>query len=104
MLKVLIISSACTAISTNVSAQPSGGGRWDYHPWMYGHFGPIGMIIFWLIVVAAIVFIIRWITVSDKDRRAAGKQESPLDILKRRYAAGDITREEFEQTKRDITG
>ncbi len=28
--------------------------------------------------------------------------ESPLDILKRRYARGEITREQFEQMRRDI--
>ncbi len=30
------------------------------------------------------------------------RNESPLDIIKRRYASGEITREQFEQLKRDL--
>lgn len=35
----------------------------------------------------------------SKDRQGS---ESPLDILKTRYAKGEITKEEFEQMKKDI--
>lgn len=36
------------------------------------------------------------------DRGASGG-ESALDILKRRYARGEITREQFEQMRRDVS-
>ncbi len=43
---------------------------------------------------------------SDRGTRAlpnlAGPRESPLDLLKRRYALGEITREQFEELKRTV--
>ncbi|MBU4121702.1 MAG: SHOCT domain-containing protein, partial [Proteobacteria bacterium] len=32
------------------------------------------------------------------------QNESPLDILKRRYAKGEIAREEYERMKKDLEG
>lgn len=37
------------------------------------------------------------------ESRQAGVTERPLDILNRRYAAGEITREEFDQMKQDLS-
>lgn len=60
--------------------------------------------IFWLLILALIVW-----TVVDmrKSRRSDSAQavlqsESPLDILKKRYARGEITKEQFQQMKKDI--
>ncbi len=35
---------------------------------------------------------------------AAPAAETPLDILNRRYAAGELSREQYEQMKRDLEG
>lgn len=81
------------------TAQAAGdyGPGWGWHMMPYG-FGGIGMII-WMVLLLVILF---WLF-----RRGAGpdrgpSQESPLDILKRRYAAGEITREQFQAMQQDL--
>jgi len=68
-----------------------------------GWFGPIIMIAFWIAVIVGIVFLVRWLIIST---RSAGQstyhEDSALEILKRRYARGEIGKEEFEEKKRDL--
>jgi len=74
-------------------------GGYDYG-WGMG-FGMISMVLFWVIVVLGIVVLVRWIGTGST---GAGQTpaKSALDILKERYARGEIGREEFEQKKRDL--
>ena len=76
------------------------------HNWGYGFSGgwlgwlsPILMVVFWAAVIVGIVFLIRWLILRSS---LPEKQESALDILKRRYAGGEISREEYEQMKKDL--
>lgn len=57
-----------------------------------GHFGWI----LWVVVVIAIVIIV--VLISQKHTRS----KSPLDLLKERYAKGEISKEEFERKKKDL--
>mgnify|MGYP001267589257 FL=1 len=71
--------------------------------WFPGHFwGPGGMIfgsIFWLLVIAGIIYlIIKYVKKSDVEP----KNETALDILKKRYAKGEIDAEEFARKKKDL--
>jgi putative membrane protein len=73
--------------------------HWDYGWGMGMGFGWLFMIIFWALVILGVVYIFKMI--SDRSR-PAGKGETALDILKKRYAKGEITREEFEKMQDDL--
>ncbi len=56
------------------------------------------MLLFWALVIAAIVLGIRWLVGQPK----VSRPDSALEILRQRYASGEIDKEEFEQKKRDL--
>lgn len=68
-----------------------------------GHgFGWIFMVLFWVLVVAGIVALIRGLS-SRSGGGSSAAPESPLEILKSRYAKGEIDKKEFEEKKTDLT-
>jgi putative membrane protein len=77
---------------------------WGMHPmgWMGGAWG-IGMMFmmffFWILIIAGLVIGIRWLMSGTKERRG----DTALEILRQRYARGEINREEFETKKRDLS-
>ena len=67
----------------------------------YGGYGGMFMWLIIIIVIAVVVYL-----VYNRNVGAGGSfgahRESPMDILKKRYAKGEISKEEFEQLKRDL--
>ena len=55
---------------------------------------------FWWILVIVVVGVVVWLTGRRSDQPQGA--DSPLEILKKRYARGEIKREEFDQMKRDL--
>lgn len=79
---------------------PEGPGGWG--SMMHYGFGYGGMFM-WIIFLIVVGFLIYFIVRSRRiDNRIPEQGESPLDILKRRYAKGEITKEEYEQMKNDL--
>ena len=75
----------------------------DWGGWGWGPgFGWIFMILFWALVVLGIVALARWLLSTGGAGGSSGPAKSPLDILKERYARGEINREQYEQTRRDL--
>ncbi len=64
-------------------------------------FGGIFMILVWVVVIAAIVVLARWLF-GGPSATGLPHGRSALDVLKERYARGEIGKEEFEQKKRDL--
>lgn len=77
------------------------GGGYGHH--MFG-FGGLWMIVLWIaIFVGAVIVIKVFLDRGHSDSRQPPERgDTPLDILKKRYAAGEIDHDEFERRKRDI--
>lgn len=72
----------------------------DHARWMGDHMGWMGL---WWVAAFAALFLLVWVL----DRAAASgraerPEESPETILKRRYARGDLDREEFDRRLADL--
>lgn len=73
---------------------------------MMGGFGSgwmIFMLIFWILIIAGLVLLVKWLIDRGRGATPSGDSESALDILKKRYARGEIDKKEFEEKKRDLT-
>lgn len=68
-----------------------------------GILGGLFMLLFWGLIILGLVLVVRWLWDQGRPGTGGGTGESPMDILKRRYARGEIAKEEFEQIKRDLT-
>ena len=81
-----------------------GNWGWDHmgggSGWGMG-FGGIFMILFWVVIIVAVVMLVKWLA-GGSSRIDLPREKSALDILKERYARGEIGKDEFEQKKRDL--
>ena len=82
---------------------------WPWFNWGFGGFGsfwwimPILMVLFWGLVIWAIIALIRrasWSGSCCGD--SSMSTDSALEILKRRFARGEIGKEEFDEKKREL--
>ena len=76
--------------------------------WPYGHgagwgwmIGGLMMVVFWGVVISGIVALFR--AASNRGGGAESRdKETPVEILRRRYAAGELSKEQFEDMKRNV--
>ncbi len=63
------------------------------------------MLAFWILVIIGLVYLIRWLvqTTRGESPGPRGGSSRALEILKERYARGEIDKKEFEEKKKDLS-
>ena len=106
----LIIGGAVIAVIVILSVVP--GLIWGWQGYGYGMMGP-GMMggygtmflmpILWIVVIGLIVWAVAAAVRRPGDSDTTSRMgDSPLEILKRRYARGEIAKQEYEDRKKDL--
>lgn len=73
-----------------------GMGDWGHMSWGYG--GAFMWLIFMVLIGVVIYFVVR----GEKWMKRGGSDETALDILKKRYAKGEITKQEYEKIGKEL--
>ncbi len=101
---VVLVAAAIAIAPITATAQQTrtyGPDTWNGGWWMFG--GPMIMILFFGAIIVLIVLLVRWLEGSGRGTTAPPSHKAPLDILKERYASGEIDKEEFEERRRVLT-
>ncbi len=98
----LLLASLCAPASALAQQSPEyyGPHMWSggWHGWF---FGPLMMIVFIAVAVVVVVLLVRWLGAShDRGAPYVAPGKTPLDILKERFARGEIDKDEFEERRR----
>jgi putative membrane protein len=65
-------------------------------------FGWIFMILWWVLIIVGIAALVKWMVTPSGGHSRTGSGSKALDILKERYARGEIDEQDFQKRKRDL--
>jgi len=77
-------------------------GHMDGYGWGAMGFGMIGVVLFWILLIVALVLLVKMLWKSGSEGIERSQEKKSLDFLKERYARGEIEKEEFDQKKHDL--
>ena len=66
-----------------------------------GLFGWVFMILVWVLIIAGIIALVKWLMQSTSGSQ---RKKTPLEILQERFARGDIDEGEYERKKNILQG
>ena len=95
---------ALASLSATAALADPGDGGW--HPmmgWGGWFFGPIMMVLFFALLIAAVVIIARLLG-GDRTDGGSKSTDRAVEILRERFARGEITKEEFDEARRTLEG
>lgn len=95
----VMLGASSVAWAQEQAGSHYGPHMWHGGPWMF--IGPLMMIVFIAVAAAVVVLVVRWLGGSSHATApypSPGK--TPLDILKERFARGEIDKDEFEERRR----
>lgn len=95
----LLAASAGEALAQQPQGSLYGHPMWDgsWHGWF---FGPLFMIGFLVLVAFIVLLLARWLGGGHGHNVHAARSGASIDILKERFARGEIDKEEFEERRR----
>ncbi len=101
----LLIAVPATALMTMPVVAQTYGDHPHMGAWGWGGMilGPIMMIVFIAVAVVVVVLLVRWLGGPHGGALHGLPGKTPLDILKERFAEGEIDKEEFEERQRVLT-
>jgi len=108
MKPIQILFTTITLLAgTPALAQPGEDGGWMWHSgWGWGGMifgGGLLMVAFWAVVIVLIVLLVRWLGGSAATHHPDQARPTALDILRERYARGEIDKEEYEERRRTLS-
>lgn len=99
-MRLAITGAAILLGSTIANADPATnwGPGYGHMGWGagFGLLGGLMMLVFWGVIIALIVIAVRWLS---GDGQGGGKSSEAMDILKSRFARGELDEEEFRKRK-----
>ncbi|MRS04034.1 SHOCT domain-containing protein [bacterium] len=75
---------------------------------MYGYHYGMGWgwmllgIVFWIFIITCVVLLVLWIVGKSGRGKHLQGEDPALEILNKRYARGEVTKELYEEMKKDI--
>lgn len=63
------------------------------------------MLIFFLLIVVGVILLVMWLVRQSAPPRGIAPQagDQALETLRQRYAGGEITKEQYDQMRKDLT-